>query len=75
MYIKIKLFKSYIFFIMIFCKINANNANNESWLTIFIHGIVRPPISIGDLYKISQDNIDNTDYIYTVDYLRNSPET
>lgn len=71
MYIKIKLLKSYIFFIMIFCKINADN---ESWLTIFIHGIVRPPISIGDLYKISQDNIDNTDYIYTVEYLRNSPQ-
>lgn len=45
--------------------------NKEVWITIFVHGIIKGPISFGDLYHIVKDKVENTKYAYTIQYIRN----
>ena len=43
------------------------------WLNIFIHGTVKPPLKLGDVSKISKDEIDNTFYDFSASHLRQDP--
>jgi len=47
----------------------------ETWLTIIVHGIInpRPHISLSNIMLVMSDQIENTLYAHTVDITRNDP--
>ncbi len=72
--------KQYIYylFIAIFLSstcIKPDISPQETWLTIFIHGImsIKPHLSMANFLRFMTDNVENTVYSYTVDLMRNDP--
>lgn len=56
---------------------NQKTAHNqeETWLTIIVHGIInpKPHISLSNIILVMRDQIENTLYYHTVDITRNDP--
>jgi len=50
--------------------LNATNDSQEVWINVFIHGIIRPVVTIGDMVKISRQNIKNSRYKHITKYVR-----
>ncbi len=68
-------FKIFLLLFLLLTKISFSSCENDANITIFIHGIVKPPITIQDLIRIKKDRIKNTQFAYSVEYLRESPDT
>lgn len=49
---------------------SAKPKGREVWVNVFIHGIVRPIVDIGDMIQIGRQNLKKTRYKYTTNYVR-----
>lgn len=76
-----KISRIHVFFLLnIIFFLQANSQEEDcQWqkqpiMTIFVHGIIKPPWTFRDLIHIAQNNIETTRYKFASEYLRKSHE-
>lgn len=49
------------------------HCHEDKWVTIFVHGTLRPFLSISDFFKVLNDSVENSVYEHATRGIRNNP--